>query len=246
MTDASSLLENSFFTTFERLVDSESDRALLLMLKKHADSFIALLDVYKEIPDDELYRVQKSYRQIDVTGCGTSDMVIWHLISASSYFWEAVDIYRGGHVSKHTSKSDICAKYDNVKRRYNDLRSHMINSCDPKEVAYIKQRYGRMRTDNNSQDLLDKDTPRYSDNDINDIFAWVYEAYPDTHTTVNDIEKVSSVFALMHNTQCAIRNHTAGDCWYYDPLGHNDFESLSVPVVISAADALKYLPDNRS
>lgn len=57
-----------------------ADRALYLMLEKHID----------ELPsyDD---RFIKMFRQCDITDCGKSDMVIYHLLNQSEKFWKVAD-----------------------------------------------------------------------------------------------------------------------------------------------------------
>lgn len=61
-------------------------------LNNHADwALYCLLSLNKkeiEFLFDDPDCFHKAFRQIDVTDTGDMDMAIWHLIHASTYFWE--------------------------------------------------------------------------------------------------------------------------------------------------------------
>tara|TARA_R110002167_G_scaffold206_2_gene1152 strand:+ start:123 stop:389 length:267 start_codon:yes stop_codon:yes gene_type:complete len=79
-------LINRYSELMENDYNNFSELALLRLLKANSRHIEGLIE-----EDSSGGWFHKSFRQVDVTECGNTDMAIWYLLQTSSVFWTMVN-----------------------------------------------------------------------------------------------------------------------------------------------------------
>lgn len=97
-TPSTTRLVDAFTELYRSATNRSADIALCLMLKMHSEAIEPLFE------QRDPHWLHKAFRQTDVTGSGSVDSVIWHLIHASEDFWPVLHFFWNGTLERADQK----------------------------------------------------------------------------------------------------------------------------------------------